>query len=138
MKYTVRRAVPSDFTKIIGFKTEGGKVDETVIAQSEEIRTFLCDDEPIMILGLVDFPSARYEKIVGLWGLFNKGISKHTKYVVKTCKDLLFDRVGYTFIALIDEDEKKFKRFVEFFGFRPTKEIEKYEEKVYRCYIKVN
>ena len=138
MKYTVRRATIDDINKIKKNTTENGKVDMHVVKQSEEMRCFLYEDEPLMILGLVDFPSDSYEKSVALWGLFNKNVKKHTKYLVKTCKDLLFDRVGYTFVCYIDEENNTFKRFATFFGFKPSKYVEEFNEKLYRFYVKRN
>lgn len=138
MKYTVRLATIDDINKIKKNTTENGKVDMRVVKQSEEMRCFLYGDEPLMILGLVDFPSDSYDKSVALWGLFNKNVKKHTKYLVKTCKDLLFDRVGYTFVCYIDEENNTFKRFATFFGFEPSKYVEEFNEKLYRFYVKRN
>lgn len=138
MKYTVRLATIDDINKIKKNTTENGKVDMRVVKQSEEMRCFLYEDEPLMILGLVDFPSDSYDKSVALWGLFNKNVKKHTKYLVKTCKDLLFDRVGYTFVCYIDEENNTFKRFATFFGFEPSKYVEEFNEKLYRFYVKRN
>lgn len=138
MTYTVRNATIDDIKAIRRHTTENGKVDMSVVKQSEEMRCFLCDGVPLMILGIVDHPSETDEKVVALWGLFNKEINKHTKYLVKACRDMLLDRVGYTFVSYIDESVNKFKRFATFFGFEPTKYVEEFEGKLYRFYVKRN
>lgn len=138
MIYTVRKATIDDINIVKKNSTEEGKVDKNVIERSEEMRCFLCDDEPLMVLGLVDYPTGSDEKAVALWGILSKDINKHTKYLVKTCKDLLLDRLGYTFVCYIDEESWTFKRFATFFGFKPTKYVEDFNGKLYRFYIKRN
>lgn len=138
MKYSIRQATINDIDKLRKNSTEEGKVDMNVVKQSEEMRCFLCDGEPLMVLGLVDHPTGTDEKVVALWGMVNKGVKKHTKALVRACKDLLFDRVGYTFVCYIDEDNRRFKRFVTFFGFEPSKYLEQIDGKWYRFYIKRN
>lgn len=138
MRYTVRPATIEDIETIRMSTTENGKVDMSVVKQSEEMRCFLCDGKPLMILGLVNHPTGTEEKRVALWGLFAKGINKHTKTLVRACYDMLFDRAGYTFVCYIDESNAKFKRFATFFGFEPLKYVEKFEGKLYRFYIKRN
>lgn len=138
MKYRVRKATQRDIDRLRAVSTENGNIDEDAIRRSEEIRCFLCDDEPLMILGLVDHPTGDDRKVVALWGMFNKNIQKHTKTLVKTCMGLIFERVGYTFVCYIDESNKKFKRFATFFGFQPSKNVEEFEGKLYRFYVKRN
>ena len=138
MKYTVRNATIDDVKAIRGLTTENGKVDMSVVKKSEEMRCFLYGEERLAILGLVDYPTGTDDKFVALWGLFNKGIGKHTKHLVSACKDMLLDRVGYTFVCYIDDSNRKFKRFATFFGFQPTKYIEEFEGKLYRYYMKRN
>lgn len=138
MKYTVRQATLKDVETIRMSTTENGKVDMSVVQQSEEMRCFLCEDKPLMILGLVNHPTGTQEKIVALWGLFAKGINKHTIPLVRACKDLIMDRVGYTFVCYINENNAKFKRFATFFGFEPTKNVEEFGGKLYRYYVKRN
>lgn len=138
MKYSVRQATIDDINKLRKVSTENGKVDMHIVSKSEEMRCFLCDGEPLMVLGLVDHPTGTEEKVVALWGMINKGVNKHTKALVRVCKDLLFNRVGYTFVCYIDESNRKFKRFVCFFGFEPTKYVEEFDGKLYRFYIKRN
>lgn len=138
MKYAVRRATEEDIQYFMGNSTENGKVDIGDVRQSEEIRCFVCDGVPLMVLGLVNIPTGTDDKSVALWGLFSKGVNKHTKALVRVCKDLLFDRAGYTFYAYVDESSNKFKRFATFFGFLPLKDVEEIEGKLYRLYIKRN
>ena len=63
MIYTVRKAAIDDINIVKKNSTEEGKVDKSVIERSEEMRCFLCDDEPLMVLGLVDYPTGSDEKI---------------------------------------------------------------------------
>lgn len=138
MKYSVRNATLDDINAIKGLTTEGGKVDMSVVRQSEEMRCFLCGEVPLMVLGLVNHPTGTDDKCVALWGLFDKTVNKHTKALVKACQDMILDRVGYTFVCYIDDENPKFKRFATFFGFKPTKYVEKFEGKLYRFYMKRN
>lgn len=138
MKYTVRNATLEDIKALKGKTTENGKVDMAVVKKSEEMRCFLYGEERLAVLGLLDYPTGTDEKQVGLWALFNKGIDKHTKQLVRACKDMMFDRVGYTFMCYIDDSNRKFKRFATFFGFEPTKYVEEFEGKLYRFYMKRN
>lgn len=138
MNYTVRNATIDDVKKITENSTELGKYDESVVGDSIEKRVFLYNDEPIAVLGLIEYPNGEYENIVGVWGVFSKDIEKHTTPVVRFMKDLIFDRAYYKFIVYVQEDNDKFKRFVEFFGFKPTKTVEILNEIKYRYYIKVS
>ena len=110
MTYAFRNAIPEDFDKLLKNSTENGKVDNEVIRDSVEIKVMTCDDEPI--------------------------IKKHTKQAIRFCKDLIFDRIGFRFLVLIDENNKKFVRFVEFFGFKRTNFVEEKLGTLYHLYIK--
>lgn len=136
MRYIVRKSEIDDIKKIAPYLTESGKTDSFTLATTDEAKTFLYDDKPLMILGIEYLPSGEDEIEVAMWGMFNRDISKHTKYLVKTCKDLLFDRVGFCFYVLIDELNPVFVRFAKFFGFERTEVVERIEEKLYHMYVK--
>lgn len=136
MTYTFRNAKPEDFDELLKNSTENGKVDEEVIRDSVEIKVMLCDDEPIMMIGRVEYPNGELVMTTGVWAIVSKDINKHTKQAVKFCKDLFFDRVGFKFLVLIDENEPKFVRFVEFFGFKRTNFVEEKLGTLYHLYIK--
>lgn len=136
MKYTVRVATEEDIQRILPYTTENAKVDWSVVKQSDELLVFCYGDEPQMVLGLVYYPTGTYITTAALWGLFRTSIDKHTPALVRLCKDLLFERVGFKFIAMVDANEKKFARFAEFFGFERTKELAELHGKVYHYYIK--
>ena len=135
MKYTVGLATEEDIKRILPYTTENAKVDWQVIRDSNETRVFFCDGEPIMILGLVYMPSSDDVVTAALWGLFREDVHKHSLPLVRVCKDLLFTRVGYRFVVFVDEDESKFKRFAQYFGFVPTKDLAELDGKLYRYYI---
>lgn len=138
MKYTVRIATEDDIRGILPYTTENSKVDWAVVRQSGEIRAFCCDGTPIMILGLLEFPTGDYLTTAALWGLFHRDVEKHKVSLIRACQDLLFSRVGYRLVCYIDTNEPKFIRFAEFFGFEETKELAELNGKLYRYYIKEN
>lgn len=138
MMTTFRNATMDDISKLLKNSTENGKVDEDVIADSDEIRVMECDGEPIMVIGCVRYNNADLLDVLGVWGIFSKDIKKHTKEAVMFCKDLIFSRVGTKFVVLIDETVPMFRRFVEFFGFQRTKVVEEKDSMVYHVYVKVN
>lgn len=134
--YTIRKSELDDIKKIAPYMTESGKTDSLTLATTDEAKTFLYNDKPLMILGLEYLPSAGDDIEVGLWGMFSRDISKHTKHLVRACKDLLFDRVGFCFYVLIDETNPVFVRFAKFFGFERTEVVERIEQKLYHMYVK--
>lgn len=136
MKYTVRKATLDDIRALIPYSTEGGKITTETLNTTDDTRVFLYGDKPLMILGIEYWPGSDEVITAGLWGLFSKDANKHTKQLVRTCKDLIFDRVGFVYFALIDENKKKFVRFAEFFGFERTEMVERINEMVYRIYVK--
>lgn len=136
--YVVRNATLEDVQSILPYTTETGKVDMNSIRQSDEVKVFIYNDRPLMILGLAHYPTGTDDTLVAVWGLFNREVEKHTRRVVQTCKDLIFDRVGYTFVVLIDESVDKYSRFAKFFGFIRTKDVEEIGGKLYRYYVKRN
>ena len=138
MRYTVRRANIDDIRTIINNSTENGKIDEETINSCDEMRVFLCGDKPLMVLGLTEYVTGNELNKAGVWGVFDKDVENHTKELVKTVKDLIFDRAGYTFIVYVEEGNTKFIRFAEFFGFKPTKDIANLNGILYRYYIKEN
>lgn len=136
MKYTFRNAQPEDFDKLLAASTENGKVDEETIRNSVEIKVMTCDDEPIIMVGRIEYPTGDLIMTTGVWAIVSKDIKKHTKKAVQFCKDLIFDRVGFKFLVLIDENDPKFVRFVEFFGFQRTNFVEEKLGTLYHLYIK--
>ena len=134
--YHVRNATLDDVRALLPYSTEGGKVTLETVETSDEIKVFLYNDKPLMILGLEYLPTGNQEIHAGLWGLFSREVDKHTKALVRACKDLIFDRVGFSYAVLIDESNRKYSRFVEFFGFQRTECVERIEEMLYRIYIK--
>ena len=134
--YTIRKSELDDIKKIAPYMTESGKTDSLTLATTDEAKTFLYNDKPLMILGLEYLPSAGDDIEVGLWGMFSRDISKHTKHLVRACKDLLFDRVGFCFYVLRDETNPVFVRFAKFFGFERTEVVERIEQKLYHMYVK--
>ena len=136
MKYTVGLATEEDIQRILPYTTENSKVDWKVVRESHEVRVFLCDGEPIMVLGLMEMPSADDVNTAAVWGLFRYDVHKHVLPLVRVTKDLMFTRVGYRFVVFVDDAEPKFKRYAEFLGFKPTKELANLGGKVYRYYIK--
>lgn len=136
MRYTIRKSELDDVKKLAPYMTESGKTDSFTLATTDEAKTFLCDDKPLMILGLEYLPSAGEEIQVGMWGMFSRDVSKHVKPLVRACKDLLFDRVGFCFFVLIDEQNPVFVRFATFFGFQRTEIVERIEQKLYHMYMK--
>lgn len=138
MRYTVGLATEDDIKKILPYTTENAKVDWQVVRDSNETRAFFCDGEPIMILGLLNMPSGDDIVTAAIWGLFHQDVRKHAVPLVRVCQDLLFTRVGYKFVVFIDESELRFKRFAQFFGFVPTKELAELDGKLYRYYVKEN
>jgi len=138
MTSTFRRATMDDIAKLLKNSTENGKVDEDVIADSDEIRVMECDGEPIMVIGCVRYDRDDLLDMLGVWGIFSRDIKKHTKEAVMFCNDLIFSRVGTKFVVLIDESVPMFRRFVEFFGFKRTKVVEEKFGKMYYVYVKEN
>lgn len=136
MKYVFRNAQPEDFEKLLAVSTENGKVDEEVIRESVEIKVMECDGEPIMMVGRIEYPTGDLIMTTGVWAIVSKNIKKHTKKAVQFCKDLIFDRIGFKFLVLIDENDPKFVRFVEFFGFKRTNFVEEKLGTLYHLYIK--
>ena len=136
MKYVFRNARPEDFDKLLAASTENGKVDQETIQASVEIKVMECDGEPIMMIGRVEYPTGDLIMTTGVWAIVSKDIKKHTKKVVQFCKDLIFDRIGFKFLVLIDENDKRFSRFVEFFGFQRTNYVEEKLGTLYHLYIK--
>lgn len=136
MTYVFRNTKPQDYEVLLTSTTEGGKVDPETIRDSVEIKTLECDGEPIMIIGRTEYPTGDIIVATCVWGIFSTDIDKHTKKVVQTCKDLLFDRIGFRFLVLIDETNPKFERFAEFFGFKRTNFVEEKQGTVYHLYIK--
>jgi hypothetical protein len=138
MKYVFRAARPSDFPLILADSTENGKVDQSVIDGSDEIRVMECDGQPIMAIGCITYKTGVYEDMLGVWAVIHKDVKKHVRAAVRFCDDLIFSRVATKFVVLIDETNPKFKRFVEFFGFQRTKVVERHGETVYHIYVKEN
>lgn len=136
MRYTFRNARPEDLEELLKNSTENGKVDEEVIRDSVEVKVMLCDDEPIMMIGRIEYPNGELVMTTGVWAIVSKNIKKHTKQAVQFCKDLFFDRVGFRFLVLIDESNPTFVRFVEFFGFKRTNFVEEKLGTLYHLYIK--
>lgn len=133
-----RKAKPSDFPILLKNSTENGKVDERMFTESDEIRVMECDGVPIMAIGCVRYDMVELVDTLGVWGVFSKDISKHTKEAVQFCKDLIFSRVATKFVVMIDERNPVFRRFVEFFGFKRTKVVEQNDGIVYHLYVKEN
>lgn len=138
MTYSFRRARQEDIDSIRANSTENGKVDQDTINNSDEMRTMLYNEEPIMVIGCVRYSGDENLDTLGVWGMFSKNINQHTRAAVKFCKDLIFSRVGTRFIVLIDETNPLFIRFVEFFGFKRTKLVEESQGTVYNVYVKEN
>lgn len=136
MRYTFRNARPEDLEELLKNSTENGKVDEEVIRDSVEVKVMLYDDEPIMMIGRIEYPNGELVMTTGVWAIVSNNINKHTKQAVQFCKDLFFDRVGFKFLVLIDENNPKFVRFVEFFGFKRTNFVEEKLGTLYHLYIK--
>ena len=136
MMYKFRNVKDGDIEQLLNTSTENGKVDKEVIEQSVEIMVLEYNKKPIMAIGRIDYPSGDLIMVTGVWGIFSTDIKKHTKAAVKFCKDLIFDRVGYKFLVLIDENNEKFVRFVKFFGFERTKYVEEKLGTVYHLYVK--
>lgn len=136
MKYVFRSIRPGDLEKLLVSSTENGKVDDETIRNSVEIKVMECDGEPIMMVGRVEYPSGDLIMTTGVWAIVSNNIEKHTKRAVQFCKDLIFDRIGFKFIVLIDESNPKFSRFAEFFGFTRTNFVEEKQGTVYHLYIK--
>lgn len=136
MKYAFRNVMPGDLERLIANSTENGKVDEEMLRSSVEIKVMECDGEPIMMIGRIDYPTGDLIMTTGVWAIVSKDIKKHTKKAVQFCKDLIFDRIGFKFLVLIDENDKKFARFAEFFGFQRTNYVEEKSGTVYHVYIK--
>jgi hypothetical protein len=136
MKYTFRNVKDGDLEKLLASSTENGKIDEETIQASVETKVLECDGEPIMMVGRVEYPTGDLIMTTGVWAIVSKDIRKHTKKVVQFCKDLIFDRIGFKFLVLIDENNKKFVRFVEFFGFKRTNFVEEKLGTVYHLYVK--
>lgn len=134
--YKFRNVKDGDIEQLLNTSTENGKVDKEVIEQSVEIMVLEYNKKPIMAIGRIDYPSGDLIMVTGVWGIFSTDIKKHTKAAVKFCKDLIFDRVGYKFLVLIDENNEKFVRFVKFFGFERTKYVEEKLGTVYHLYVK--
>jgi hypothetical protein len=136
MKYVFRNARPEDFEKLLAASTENGKVDEEVIRTSVETKVMECDGEPIMMIGRIEYPTGDLIMTTGVWAIVSKDIGRHTRKAVQFCKDLIFDRIGFKFLVLIDETNPKFARFAEFFGFQRTNFVEEKLGTVYHLYIK--
>lgn len=136
MTYTFRNATMEDIENLLKHSTENGKVDEEVIRSSVETKVMLCDEEPLMVIGRVEYPTGDIIMSTGVWAIVSKDIRKHTRKAVQFCKDLFFDRVGFKFLVLIDENNPTFVRFVEFFGFNRTNFVEEKEGTLYHLYIK--
>jgi len=133
-----RRAVWSDFETLLKDSTEGGKFDRKVFEESVDIRTLECDGVPVMAIGAYAYGEEDLRDILGVWAVVSKKIKGHVKEAVQFCKDLMFSRVNTKFLALIDERNPAFKRFVEFFGFQRTKIVEEDNGVVYHVYVKEN
>lgn len=136
MKYQVRKTTLDDIHKIMPYISESGKVESDCLAETDESKVFLVDGTPMMIISLTYLPGGRDDVEVGIWGLFHKDLYKHTKQLVRVCNDLLFDRAGFVFYALIDENVPKFIRFAKFFGFVRTEIVERHDRKLYHMYVK--
>ena len=136
MTYVFRNIKDGDIEELLKSSTENGKIDEEVIRDSVEIKVLEYNKKPIMAIGRIDYPTDDLIMTTGVWGMFSTDIKKHTKAAVKFCKDLIFDRVGYKFLVLIDENNEKFIRFVDFFGFKRTKFVEEKLGTVYHLYVK--
>lgn len=136
MRYVFRNAKDGDLEKLLASSTENGKIDEETIRTSVEIKVMECDSEPIMMIGRVEYPTGDLIMTTGVWAIVSNDINRHTKKAVQFCKDLIFDRIGFKFLVLIDESNEKFVRFVEFFGFKRTNYVEEKLGTVYHLYIK--
>lgn len=138
MMYNFRRGTMEDVEFLRTHTTENNKCDDECVAKSDEIRVLEYGGKPIMIIGAVTYTEDGLTDTLGIWGMFSKDIKKHTKAAVQYCKDLIFSRVNTKFIALIDERNPVFVRFVEHFGFKRTKVVEENDGTVYHLYVKVN
>ena len=136
MKYVFRNVRQGDLEKLLAVSTENGKVDEETIRQSVEIRVMEYDGEPLMMIGRIEYPTGDLIMTTGVWAIVSKNIGRHTKKAVQFCKDLIFNRIGFKFLVLIDENNKKFVRFAEFFGFQRTNFVEEKLGTVYHLYVK--
>lgn len=136
MRYVFRNVRDGDLEKLLAKSTENGKIDEETIRNSVETKVMECDGEPIMMIGRVEYPTGDLIMTTGVWAIVSKDIKKHTKRAVQFCKDLIFDRIGFKFLVLIDENNKNFVRFVEFFGFKRTNFVEEKLGTVYHLYVK--
>ena len=136
MKYVFRGVQDGDLEKLLAKSTENGKIDDDVIKQSVEIKVMEYDGEPIIMIGRIEYPTGDLIMTTGVWAIVSKDIKKHTKRVIQFCRDLIFDRVGFKFLVLIDESDPKFARFAEFFGFKRTNFVEEKLGTLYHLYIK--
>lgn len=137
--YKVQEGSLDDYKDLAHRCIESGKLDYSAL-EGCHIDKLLYNDTPIVLIGYKPIEIDEYpgKPFLVVSGVFDKTTSRHVRALKEIGGHYLDSIQKYPLLALAQEDDRKYGKFLESFGFVFTKSVEKDEETgiMYKVYIR--
>ena len=137
--YSIQKGDISEYSKLAHYCVESGKLDRASL-EGCEIDKLVDDDQLLVLRGHkeIEFDEYPGKKFSIVSGVFRKDIKKHVRALKEVGGPYLDSIQKYPLVALAQQDNRIYGRFLESFGFVFTKTIEKDWETgiMYKVYVR--
>lgn len=137
--YKIEVGALEDYKSLAHRCIESGKLDYKAL-EGCHIDRLVDDDKIIALVGYkeIEFDEYPGKPFIVVSGVFDKTVSKHIR-VLKECGSSYLDSIQkYPLVALAQEEDPRYGKFLESFGFVFTKTVEKDAETgiMYKVYVR--
>lgn len=137
--YKIEVGTLEDYKSLAHRCIESGKLDYKAL-EGCHIDKLTYNDKTLALVGYkkIEFDEYPGKPFLVVSGVFDKTVSKHVR-VLKECGVPYLDSIQkYPLIALAQEEDSKYSKFLESFGFVFTKTVEKDAETgiMYKVYVR--
>lgn len=137
--YKIEEGTIADYAQLATTCIESGKLDFQAL-QGCHIDKLVNDNKILVIIGYkeMEFDDYPGKPFILVSGVFDKTVTKHVR-VLKEVGGAYLDSIQkYPLIALAQQDNRVYGRFLEVFGFSYTNSIEKDSETgiIYKVYVR--
>lgn len=135
--YKIEKASFEDFLEMAGKATEAGKPDARSF-KGAFISKLICESGVVALAAYKDIVMDDGSEVRAVACIFRNDIKDHLMTIVRAGKQYLSIIGDKPMLALADNNNKTFQRFLEFWEFEDTSQLETLEEtgKIYRIYVR--
>ena len=137
--YRIEVGSLDDYKELAHRCIESGKLDYRAL-EGCHIDKLMYGDKIIVLIGYkeIEFDEYPGKPFIVVSGVFDKTSSKHVRALKEVGGPYLDSIQKYPLIALAQDDDPRFGKFLESFGFTFTKTIEKDDETgiMYKVYVR--